>query len=316
MQQTRLQILCQIESKFEMIQTNQSLWLNSSLEKYRPNVKIDRAVITNPQNSMEKCLILEPNAVKQVAADTFAHQFRKRRTMLDNLSPYWREIYKRQSEFEDAYVPLMESFTEEEWLETTRELSRKSAAGPSGINYRILKKLPLDFIKFILRFYNVCYRTSCNPTAWRQSNIIPILKPEKFSYNISNTRPIALLDVFRKVLTKMITKRLSYILSTNGILKGHNFCGLKEESTSTPLNLLNNVMEDAKDHCKELWILTQDMAKAYDSISMEGLRMSLYRLGIPNIFIDWLINLFEGRSMKVITAFGLSPSLNAADGID
>ena len=142
------------------------------------------------------------------------------------------------------------------WRWIDGDLSTKSAAGLSGINYRLLKKLPLNFIKFILRFFNVCYRTSCNPTAWRQSNIIPISKPEKFSYNISNTRPIALLDVFRKALTKMITKRLSYILSINHILTGYNFCGLKEESTVTPLSVLNNVMEDAKEHHKELWILT------------------------------------------------------------
>ena len=114
----------------------------------------------------------------------------------------------------------------------------------------------------------------------------------------------------------MVTKRLSYILFTNHILKGHNFCGLKEESTVTPLNVLNNVMEDAKEYRKELWILTQNMAKTYDSISMEGLCMSLNRIGIPNKFTDWIIDLFEGRSMQVITAFGLSPSLNAADGID
>ena len=114
----------------------------------------------------------------------------------------------------------------------------------------------------------------------------------------------------------MVTKRLSHILSANHILTGHNFCGLKEESTVTPLNILNNVMEDAKEHHKELWILTQDMAKAYDSISMEDLRMSLNQIGIPTIFTNWIIDLFEGQSMQVITAFGLSPSLNAADVID
>ena len=47
MQKTQLQILCKIESKFERIQTHQNSWLNSSLEKYQPDVKIDRAVITN-----------------------------------------------------------------------------------------------------------------------------------------------------------------------------------------------------------------------------------------------------------------------------
>src|SRR6266498_4535079 len=89
LQHTQLQIVCKIESKFEMIQTHQSIWLNNSLEKHRLDVKIDRAVIPNPQDSAENILILEPNEVKQVAADTFAHQFRKRRTMFDSLNPFW-----------------------------------------------------------------------------------------------------------------------------------------------------------------------------------------------------------------------------------
>ena len=74
MQKTQIQILCKIESKFEMIQTHQSSWLNSSLEKYRPDVKIDWVVITNLQNSEKKILILKPKEVKKVVANTFAQQ--------------------------------------------------------------------------------------------------------------------------------------------------------------------------------------------------------------------------------------------------
>ena len=86
MQNSWRKILCKIKSKFKIIQTHQSLWLNSFLEKYRPDMKIDRAVITNPQNAEEKILILELKEVKRVAANTFAQQFRKRRTKLDSLS--------------------------------------------------------------------------------------------------------------------------------------------------------------------------------------------------------------------------------------
>ena len=114
----------------------------------------------------------------------------------------------------------------------------------------------------------------------------------------------------------MITTRLSSILVLNKILQGRNFCGLKEESTSTPLYTLNNIIEDAKEHKKELWILTQDMAKAYDSVSMKGLLLSLRRLGLPERFIQWILDLFQGRHMRVITAFGLTDPFSAADGID
>src|SRR6266542_2371963 len=114
----------------------------------------------------------------------------------------------------------------------------------------------------------------------------------------------------------MITKRLSSILLEHKILHGRNYCDLKEESTSTPLCTLNNIIEDVKEHKKELWILTQNMAKAYDSISMEGLLLSLRRIGLPDSFNSWILDLFQGRRMRVITAFGLIDSFAAADGID
>src|SRR6266542_5197258 len=114
----------------------------------------------------------------------------------------------------------------------------------------------------------------------------------------------------------MITKRLSSILLEHKILHGRNYCDLKEESTSTPLYTLNNIIENAKEHKKDLWILTQDMAKAYNSISMEGLLLSLQRIGLPNAFNKWILILFKEHNIRVITSFGLSGQFTAADGID
>src|SRR5438034_10287017 len=58
------------------------------------------------------------------------------------------------------------------------------------------------------------------------------------------------------------------------------------------------------------------MRKAYDSISLEGLRLALNRIALPAQFVSWIIELFTNRSMNVITNFGLSPILIAKDGID
>jgi len=113
------------------------------------------------------------------------------------------------------------------------------------------------------------------PTAWKSSNIAPIPKPQSFNYNMENTRPIALLDTIRKATTKIFTNRLSSLLSRHHILKGYNFCGLKNEDTSIPLYTLNNIIEDARETGKELWLTTQDMWKAYDSISLEGLKLAM-----------------------------------------
>src|SRR5688572_10331436 len=58
------------------------------------------------------------------------------------------------------------------------------------------------------------------------------------------------------------------------------------------------------------------MSKAFDSIGMTPLRYALKRIKLPSIAVDFIVNLFQHRKMKIITNFGLSEELAAADGID
>ena len=49
---------------------------------------------------------------------------------------------------------------------------------------------------------------------------------------------------------------------------------------------------------------------------MTPLRYALCRIKLPLIAINFIINLFQHRKMKIITNFGLSNELTASDGID
>ena len=100
------------------------------------------------------------------------------------------------------------------------------------------------------------------------------------------------------------------------ILSKENYCGLKGDSTNTPIHLINNIIEDAKSKNKELWMLTQDISKAFDSISMCGLIKAMERLSIPQNIINFISNLFTGRRMNILTAYGTTDVITAGDGID
>src|SRR6516162_7844290 len=101
------------------------------------------------------------------------------------------------------------------------------------------------------------------------------------------------METTRKCLTKIITNRLSLICKNNNILRGPNFASLPGESTLKPIQLLNNICEEAREQNKELWILFQDTAKAFDTVNLEMLERALKRIKISKKMTKLIINLFK-----------------------
>ena len=83
------------------------------------------------------------------------------------------------------------------------------------------------------------------------------------------------------------------ILKVNCVLEGPNYCGLRQESTKTPIHILHNAMEDARSSNKEMWILLQDMSKAFDSVGLTPLRAALNRIQLKESCTNFLIDLFD-----------------------
>ena len=75
-------------------------------------------------------------------------------------------------------------------------------------------------------------------------------------------------------------------------------------------------MEEAKEKDKEIWILLQDMKKAFDPVPLESLELALQRVKIPERTIKYILNLFHKRQLRIITAYGLTEEITAGDGID
>ena len=63
---------------------------------------------------------------------------------------------------------------------------------------------------------------------------------------------------------KVLINHLSRILAKHSVLKGQNYAGLPEGLTETPIKLMQIVMKDTKYYKKSIWILLQDLSKAYD----------------------------------------------------
>ncbi|PKK50736.1 hypothetical protein RhiirC2_833986, partial [Rhizophagus irregularis] len=137
-----------------------------------------------------KRLATEPGKVKNAVDNDFARMFRKRNTLLDTLTPLWQQIYEPAGKFKEEMESTIEKITKEEWIKAIRELNNKSAAGLSGINYKIIQQFPEELVLLLVKFRNLTLQTVLVSMTWKTSVILPIPKPINFEYNILNIRPL------------------------------------------------------------------------------------------------------------------------------
>ena len=117
-------------------------------------------------------------------------------------------------------------------------------------------------------------------------------------------------------MVRLLNNRLSTIFVDNSILNKTQFVGLPGSSTFEPLRIVNKIIQDAKESNNELWILFQDLSKAYDRVNIKMLTKAMERLKLPLSFIQLIANLFTDRENEVFTAVGTTPFYKVLTGID
>ena len=295
-------------------QDNQRKMINSLTNTQKKSIKIDRIMVTTEQ---EKFIETRPQEISKQVEDYYIKAFGRRKANFNRLDKGWKEQYESRDYIEQEwYKDLAKKPSIQELNDTIKDLPPNKAAGPSQITYEMLKNLSKKTKERLNEIFWCCIDSSLIPKSWKSSNIYPIPKNKEWEADLANTRPIMLMEMTRKCFTKIITNRLSIICKERSILRGPNFTGLPGESTLEPIQLINNICEEAREQNKELWILLQDTAKAFDTVNLEMLERALKRIKIPDKMTKLIIYLFKNREIKIITENGLTNKVKAGDGID
>ena len=174
--------------------------------------------------------------------------------------------------------------------ELTSALStlRSVSEGPDLIHNDMLKHLPAVAMEALLAIFNSLWESGTFPTSWRQSTVIPILKPGKSGLDPLHYRPISLTSSLCKLMEKMVSARLSWFLECNNIFTNAQ-CGFrKHRSAVDHLIALDTEARASFKLRKHLGAVFFDIEAAYDTVPRRVILQKLFCVWDP-----WLYGLFH-----------------------
>lgn len=186
--------------------------------------------------------------------------------------------------------------TEDLILEKINNLPSNLVSGPDGVPNLFVKKCIATLLTPITRILSETLKTGYVPDVWKKSFIRPVHKSGVRS-KVENYRGVALQCVFPKLLDSIIANHLDFHMKSiidenqHGFVKGKSTITNLAEFTSCVLNMMENQIQTDT--------IYLDIAKAFDSVSVELLIHKLDIMGLNKQILNWIESYLHGRQQMV-----------------
>lgn len=182
--------------------------------------------------------------------------------------------------------------------ELIANLKADSAPGLDSFSNRLLKMTKQYISKPLTHIFNLSLSTGQFPNNWKTASVTPVHKGGD-KETPGNYRPISLLGAISKLLERVVNKRLTGFLESNGLLSDRQYGFRRHKSTEQAVCRLSDIVVsklDKGDACIGVFL---DLAKAFDSVSTTILLKKLDLLGVRGLALDWFTSYLTGREQCI-----------------
>ena len=180
-----------------------------------------------------------------------------------------------------------------------KSLPVAKASGPDGLSNRVLRELSKELSVPFCSLFNQSLRVGTVPSSYKEANVCPVPKAGDLS-QVSNYRPISLLNSENKVLERLVFKYLFNHLRDNNLLSSLQSGFLPGDSTVNQLTFLYNTFCQALDSGKEVRAVFCDISKAFDRVWHAGLLAKLHAAGVTGNVHAWFADYLSNRKQRVV----------------
>ena len=225
---------------------------------------------------------------------------------------FYKKLYEETDEISQTKLETFLSYLkplEQEHIEYLNQVPTKtelmsvlrscpdSAPGPDGITYSIYKIHWHQAQKLILENWTNLLKTQKVPPSWKSNTLTLLKKQNKDANKLQNWRPITLSNCDFKLMTKLLAKRLTNVLTNT--IGYHQTAYMPGRSISDNLRLLKAAYDTAETQNKKLIVIGLDAQKAFDSVSHITIIKMLKHLGLED-FAQVFQTLYEKQKVTII----------------
>ena len=165
----------------------------------------------------------------------------------------------------------------------------------------------------LTKIINLAFEQNSLSNSQKLSYITLICKDKSQSDDMKFYRPISLLNIDYKIISKILSQRLSNILPK--IIGIDQTCAVKGRSIFDNLHLIRNVIDYVEQKNLTASFICLDQEKAFDRVSWSYMYDTLASFGFHEHFIRWVKLLYTDISSSVIVNNFISPCFPIQRGV-
>src|SRR6266516_660556 len=193
-------------------------------------------------------------------------------------------------------------------------IKNSGSAGPDNVPSSIIKHSKYAIADIFAYLCNLSFETGTFPDCLKMVKVIPLFKngDKKF---VTNYRPISLLNVFGKILEKLMCTRLDSYLTKYKLLYDFQFNFRRGYSCTLALiDVINTIQRELgnKNHVMGLFM---DLSKAFDMVNHDILLSKLSHYGLRGHSLNWFSSYLSNRSQFTIINNVTSSTKSIVSGV-
>ena len=265
----------------------------------------------SPTHVQETVVVTEPDDILDEVHQYYTELFRKREldTNLQDelLQSVTKKLPPRQR------MSMEKRITDKELEIATKAFNTDRSPGLDGIP-----------IEFYLEFWDVLkepFRELANDFLFnhidegsqQRISLITLLHKRNDKEDLDNWRPISLLCVDYKIVSKVLSLRLKLVLPH--IIEEDQTCGILGRSIFENLYIIRDMIQYTNDHGIPAYLLSIDFKKAFDSVDHDFLEKALVAFGFGPVYTSFIISTLKNSHALAMNGGRFSRSIDLMRGV-